>query len=179
MELYGETAQRVHWLTVPNGGTGCHPWTCCDHPNRYHVCVYDVRVTIPSVIVKQNTNFCLKIDGDSPYNGCPVHLWQCDQGDPGGWIYSRTPGTTYGQLRLGMDPSFCVGVSGSVATNGAQVVVWQCDQTYGWVWEPPRFKYKANTNQCLDFGGGTPGNGVTVTTWQCDQNNQGWIYDEP
>ena len=25
MELYGETAQRVHWLTVPNGGTGCHP----------------------------------------------------------------------------------------------------------------------------------------------------------
>ena len=46
MELDGATAQRVQWLThnaPPKGaGTHCHPWACCDDPNRYHVCVYDI-----------------------------------------------------------------------------------------------------------------------------------------
>jgi len=39
---YGVTATRSgsrHWLLNGNGDYGWHAWTCCDHPNRYHVCV--------------------------------------------------------------------------------------------------------------------------------------------
>merc|ERR1719285_1318724 len=40
--MYGVTAKGAgscgdnnHWLS----NHGCHGWTCCDHPNRFHVCV--------------------------------------------------------------------------------------------------------------------------------------------
>jgi len=42
---YGVTAKGAggcgskHWLSDGAGEYGCHDWTCCDHPNRYHVCV--------------------------------------------------------------------------------------------------------------------------------------------
>jgi hypothetical protein len=46
---YGVTSsrsddQKLHWLmrNTVSKPYGWHPWKCCDHPNRYHVCVKDL-----------------------------------------------------------------------------------------------------------------------------------------
>jgi len=39
---YGATSTRSgsnHWLLNGAGDYGWHSWQCCDHPNRYYVCV--------------------------------------------------------------------------------------------------------------------------------------------
>merc|ERR1711998_370927 len=43
---FGVTSTRQgskHWLLDGVGDYGWHDWTCCDHPNRYYVCVKDPR----------------------------------------------------------------------------------------------------------------------------------------
>ena len=47
---YGVTSTRQgskHWLLNGVGDYGWHDWTCCDHPNRYYVCVKDHMANIP------------------------------------------------------------------------------------------------------------------------------------
>lgn len=46
VSTYGVTARGSggctgHWLSQNSGEYGCHDDACCDHPNRYHVCVQE------------------------------------------------------------------------------------------------------------------------------------------
>jgi len=41
-----------HWLLSNNRDYGWHDWTCCDHPNRYYVCVKDASSGTPIHVAK-------------------------------------------------------------------------------------------------------------------------------
>lgn len=132
-------------------------------------------------------SFCMDLTYSHPFNGDPVHLWQCKPGNNDQrWIPvldSSSTGTTFRyMLESADDTSYCLDAGYPLAL-GNRLRVWQCNGGRNQLWtvspvDPlaggdPELLWgsiSSGNYYCADIG--EPGNwdGNPITGWHCYDN---------
>ena len=120
-----------------------------------------------SLVINNNSDKCLDVQGDSTVNGAAVIQYTCHGGVNQQWYWENVPGTN--AVKIVNERGKCLSIDSNSTSNGAKVHQWTCfDNNAGQQWTlKPNGMMVNGYGKCLGIDYNSTASSARVTQWDC------------